>query len=168
MFDIRKHHRRSIRLAQYDYGKEGSYFVTICAHNREHLFGEIRHGIMGLSEIGCIVANEIQRTNIIRPYVRIDTWIVMPNHAHLLIDVRATRRVAPTVAPTLQPRSLGSIIGQLKSIITKQIYESHGFEGRIWQRNYFERIVRTPDERVRIKGYILNNPSHWSTDELSP
>ncbi|HVW66913.1 MAG TPA: hypothetical protein VHA78_04260 [Candidatus Peribacteraceae bacterium] len=80
-------HRRSIRLKGYDYRNGGTYFVTICTKNRDRIFGEIRNGIVGLSEVGCIVADELQKTPIIRPYVTLDQWIIMPNHVHVIFQI---------------------------------------------------------------------------------
>lgn len=80
------HHRRSIRLKGHDY-RYGTYFVTMCTHDRQHLLGEVHHGIVGLSTIGCIVADAWQRTAIIRPYVHLDTWCVMPNHIHAILRI---------------------------------------------------------------------------------
>lgn len=82
-----KNHRRSIRLHGYDYRDGGMYFVTICTKNRDRIFGEVRNGTMGLSEAGCIVADELQKTSIVRPYVTLDIWIIMPNHVHAIIRI---------------------------------------------------------------------------------
>ncbi len=104
MVDQHRHHRRSIRAPGFDYRDAGTYFATICTRHREHLFGEIRNGVMGLNECGRVVADEIRNTTVIRPYVHIDTWVVMPNHVHLLMHIddsqswngRGMARHAPT------------------------------------------------------------------------
>ncbi len=99
MFDARRHHRRSIRLRNHDYRKGGVYFVTICTNQREWIFGEIRNGMMGLNDYGCIVADEIRNTTVIRPYVHIDTWVVMPDHMHMLMHIDDERsRDGPTTS----------------------------------------------------------------------
>lgn len=218
---IKRHHRKSIRLKGYDYQNGGMYFVTICTKNRECVFGEIKNGIMGLSEMGCVVAQEIQKTSIIRPYVNIDTWIIMPNHVHILLWVddviyrnndhwdvartnidhecsrgmaceninetrRGMARHAPTEivkpashAPTTnmpiryfgkpQGGSLGTIIGSFKSAVTKHINTLRDSPGAdVWQRNYYERIVRSEKETIRIQRYIMDNPIHWMIDEHHP
>jgi len=77
-----KYHVKSARLPYWDYTNSGWYFVTICTKNRKHYFGKIRNEIMGLSAMGIIVAFEWQKTEQIRDNVKLDEWIVMPNHLH--------------------------------------------------------------------------------------
>jgi REP element-mobilizing transposase RayT len=180
-FDPQKHHRRSIRLKGYDYTQPGAYFITVVTHDRQCLFGEIVDGEMRLNEFGEIVRAEWFQTAVVRPYVVLhpDEFVVMPNHAHgiiWIVDVGATRRVAPPpprVAPpsvAIHPRgpipgSVGAIIGQFKSITTKRINALRNLVGQpVWQRNYYERIIR--DERAlnAIRRYILNNPANWTKD----
>ncbi|MFH0770892.1 MAG: hypothetical protein V1926_05990 [Candidatus Peregrinibacteria bacterium] len=79
------------RMVRRDYASPGRYFVTICVQDRSPSFGNIRNGIMGLNEAGCTVADEIQRTPIIRPYVAIDDWVVMPDHVHVIMTIRPHR-----------------------------------------------------------------------------
>jgi REP element-mobilizing transposase RayT len=169
-----KHHRKSIRLKGFDYRDGGTYFVTICTKNKERLLGEIQNGMMGLSEIGCIVADELQKTPIIRPYVDLDRWCIMPNHVHFILYIhpdncdccRGMARHAPTERHFAKPiaGSLPTIIGAFKSAVTKKINEQRDGDTSIWQRNYYEHIIRDPDERLRIRKYILDNPLHWDTD----
>src|SRR3989344_6987203 len=98
---------KSLRKLGRDYSEPGNYFVTICAKDRTCLFGEIRNNIMGLNDLGCIVAEEIQRTTEIRSGVMIDRWVVMPNHLHLIIKilpvcdniVETSRRDVSTASP---------------------------------------------------------------------
>lgn len=130
-----KYRVESTRLPGHDYAQPGKYFITICTKNRIHWFGEIRNGIMGLNEIGCIVAHEIQQTSNIRTNVHIDRWIVMPNHVHMVICigpdhdygvVETHRRCVSTNVvllvglPKRKPGSLGSIIAQIKCVCTKK------------------------------------------------
>ena len=90
-YDPRKHHRRSIRLPQYDYTQPGGYFITVCTTNRECLFGKIRNGTISLNEYGTIVRAEWERTAIIRPNVVLDAFVVMPNHVHGIIILNDDR-----------------------------------------------------------------------------
>ena len=191
-FDPQKHHRRSIRLKGYDYTQPGAYFITVVTHDRECLFGEIVDGEMRLNEFGEIVRAEWFKTAVVRPYVMLypDEFVMMPNHVHgilWIVDVGATRRVAPSpVAPSpiapppiapspvappiIHPRgpmagSVGAIIGQFKSITAKRINTLRNIPGQpVWQRNYYEHIIR--DERAlnAIRRYILNNPANWTKD----
>jgi REP element-mobilizing transposase RayT len=98
---MKESQRRSIRLPDYDYSREGGYFVTVCTNRRECLFGEIAGSEMRLNGWGKIVREEWLRTETVRPDVKLDAFIIMPNHLHgimHLTNVGATRRVAPTKA----------------------------------------------------------------------
>jgi putative transposase len=120
--------RRSIRLKGYDYTQAGAYFVTVCTHDRECIFGDVAEGKMVLNGFGRIAEAEWLRTPEIRPYVELDEHSIMPNHVHGIIMicenvvVGARRRLAPTGKPHgLVPGSVGAIIGQFKSVAKKQI-----------------------------------------------
>ncbi|RME13326.1 MAG: transposase [Ardenticatenia bacterium] len=186
-YDPNRHHRRSIRLKGYDYTQPGAYFVTICTHERAHLFGRVVDGEMVLNAWGEIVRDEWFRTADIRANVELyaDEFVVMPNHVHGIIwivetdetDVGATRQVAPTnrrVAPTDRPRgpvsgSLGAIIGQYKSAVTRRInIQRNTPGGRVWQRNYYEHIIRTERALHAIRRYIADNPRRWHLDRHNP
>ncbi|BBA35117.1 uncharacterized protein sS8_3174 [Methylocaldum marinum] len=184
--------RRSIRLQGYDYSQAGAYFVTLCTHNRECLFGEIVNGEMRLNDAGQIVAGEWLKTAEIRDEIELDAWVVMPNHFHgilVITDGRGDRPVAPVdgvapmngttisgeqgdrrVAPTgPQPRSIGAVMAGFKSAVTKRINELRQSPGaKLWQRNYWEHIVRNEPELNRIREYIHNNPAQWELDKLHP
>jgi len=167
-------HRCSIRLKNYDYSQAGGYFVTICTQNNECVFGEVINEEMRLNKYGKIVKDEWLRTREIRSNVMLDEYIVMPDHFHgiiLIIDdvfVGATRRVAPTVkSTTLKSNTLGSIIGQIKSIITKNIHKM-GLKHFHWQRNYYEHVIRNEDKLNKIRQYIQNNPLSWHLDRENP
>ncbi len=171
-FDPQKHHRRSIRLKGYDYSEAGAYFVTIVAWQREMLFGDVVNGEMQLNDFGKIVGDEWGQTAIVRPNVKVGEFVVMPNHFHgilIFVDVvGATRRVAPTQT-TLQSNSLGAVMVQFKSIVTKRINGLLNVTGRpIWQRNYYEHIIRNEREMDRITRYIESNPSQWAQDDENP
>ncbi|RIK31662.1 MAG: transposase [Anaerolineae bacterium] len=172
-FDSQQHHRRSIRLKGYDYSQAGAYFVTIVAWHREMLFGEIVDGEMILNEFGQIVREEWERTAIVRPNIELGAYVIMPNHLHgnlVFIDdgVGATRRVAPTKT-TLQSGSLGAVMAQFKSIVTKRINGLWNISGRpVWQRNYYEHIIRNDREMDNITRYIESNPSMWAEDDENP
>jgi putative transposase len=175
-FDPKIHHRRSIRLKGYDYSQAGEYFVTIVAWQRDCLFGEVVDGEMILNDYGLIVQQEWERTAVVRPNVELGAYVVMPNHFHGLLifvddvayTVGATRRVAPTKS-TLQSGSLGAVMAQFKSIVTKQINLLRNTPGiPIWQRNYYEHIIRNDDDLNRIHRYIESNPSMWADDTENP
>jgi putative transposase len=158
-YDPNKHHRRSIRPPGWDYRQDGAYFVTIATHERAHLFGEVVNGAMVMSEFGRIVAEEWERTAQLRPYVRLDAFVVMPNHVHGIvwivddetIVVGAMRRCAPTTTPSVLPRSLGAIIRAFKSTTTRRINQIRGSLARLRELN-------------AVREYIQSNPVNWHLD----
>ncbi len=191
-YDPARHHRRSIRLRGYDYTQPGAYFVTLCTHDRAHLFGDVVDGIMVLNPYGEIVRDEWFKTAEIRPYVRLDEteFVVMPNHVHGIIwivddddVVGARRRRAPKWrrAPTSGPGvtlerfgapvsgSIPTIVRAFKSAATKRINALRGTPGApVWQRKYHEHIIHTEDDVNQIRQYIANNPLPWELDRENP
>jgi len=182
-YDPQRHHRRSIRLPGYDYTQPGAYFITIVTHERMPSFGEIVDGEMRLNEYGQIVRAEWFQTAVVRPYVMLhpDEFVVMPNHVHGIIwivdigaagmvgatRVGATRRVAPTTPTPRGPDagSIGAIIGQFKSITAKRINALRDTPGApVWQRNYYEHIIRDDHALARIRAYTQSNPQRWFDD----
>ena len=162
------YHRRSIRLPGYDYSQAGAYFVTIVKYNRENLFGIIQDGEMIINPFGEIIANEWLKTTTVRPNVELGEFIIMPNHVHGIIIIRdpvgAMRRIAPTPKGAARG-SIGAILGQIKSITAKRINTLRGTPGiSVWQRNYYEHIIRSNDEWDRIGAYIRANPTNWEID----
>lgn len=165
------HNRRSIRLQGYDYSQNGAYFVTICAQNRECLFGEIKSGKMLLNKYGLIVHNEWGRTGEIRGNITLDEFVVMPNHIHgiIIINGRGTMHRAPTVERFGKPTSntIPTIIRGYKSSVTTQINISRSSPSQqVWQRNYYEHIIRNDEDLNRIREYVINNPKNWEKDDL--
>ena len=169
------HHRRSIRLPGYDYSRAGAYFITICTQNRVHLFGEIMDGKMILNDAGKIVGKQWQWLESQYGHVILDAFVVMPNHLHGIIVIsdvdtrRGGSRTAPTTsrtAPTIKP--LGRLVGAFKTTSTKQINNMRNTPGeKLWQRNYWEHIIRNENEYRRIAEYIRNNPAKWEMDKLN-
>jgi REP element-mobilizing transposase RayT len=180
------HHRRSIRLPHYDYSQSGIYFVTICTHQKQCLFGEIKQGEMIFNQIGKMVAQEWLKSSIIRQEIELDEWIIMPNHLHGIVvitknddgsrDERVNYDKSATIegaslAPLREhdnggwqrkPRSLSSFIWGFKSSVTKRIKSiCEQVNPIIWQRNYYEKIVRNEYQLNQIREYIINNPQKW-------
>jgi putative transposase len=166
------HHRRSIRIKGYDYSQAGAYFVTICTQDRKYLFGDIKQSRMLMNYVGHAVVecwNDIQ-THF--PHVELDEFIVMPNHIHgvaMISDVGA-RHAVPLPEQFGKPvsGSLPTIIWSFKSAVTKHINELRQTPGsQLWQRNYWEHIIRNEQELNRIREYIRNNPMQWGMDRLN-
>ena len=179
-YDPEHHHRRSIRYRGYNYAQPGAYFVTICTYEREYLFGEVVDGVMHYNDYGDIVGEEWFKTMEIRPSIRIydDEFVVMPNHAHGIIWIvdddsgrgdphgRGDPRVAPTGPP---PDSIGAIMAGFKSATTKRINVLRQSPGApVWQRNYYDRIIRNDRALRAIRQYIIDNPMRWQFDRYNP
>ncbi|MDE3134978.1 MAG: transposase [Acidobacteriota bacterium] len=185
MNDRSTKHRRSIRVRGYDYADRGGYFVTICTQERVSLFGDVVSGEMRLNAMGQFVRAEWFKTADVRANVFLDAneFVVMPNHVHGIIwimratPVGATRRVAPedVSAPSRHhpqgPRtgSLGAIIGQFKSLTTRRINEHRHTPGAtVWQRGFYEHVIRRSDALDKIRQYIFENPARWQFDSENP
>jgi REP element-mobilizing transposase RayT len=189
IYDPNKHHRRSIRLQGYDYSTPGAYFVTICVQHRACLFGAMVNGEMRLNDAGQMIQTCWEQLPQRFPTLRLDAYIVMPNHFHAIaVLVGAPTRGAQGAqdaqgAPATRsasrrgaegPLTIGDIIGAFKSMTTNKYI--HGvrragwdpFEKRLWQQNYWEYIVRDDDALNRIREYICVNPVRWTSDQLHP
>ena len=168
--------RRSIRLRGYGYSNQGPYFVTITAQDRESLFGDIVDGEMQCNSVGMIVLEEWLRSAEIRPEFWFDAFVVMPNHVHGILAVAppapATRVNSPGDSDTLLQRpahSLGSFVAGFKSATTRRINLIRCTPGaKVWQRNYYEHIIRNDRSLDRIREYIETNPQRWVIDQENP
>lgn len=208
-FDPKRHHRRSIRLEDYDYSWAGAYFVTICAQNRACLFGEIRTDEMTPDPAGMLVQSEWDALPKRFPMLELDAFVLMPNHVHGIVviagdawtaedpdqgshaararppDVGATLVVARSAEDRASTRSrrragtrpaptLGDVVGAFKSLTTHRYIigaRKHawpGFRPRLWQRNYYEHIIRNADELHQVRQYIADNPAQWMADRENP
>jgi REP element-mobilizing transposase RayT len=169
------HHRRSIRLKSHDYSRAGAYFITICTQDRACLFGEIANGEMRLNDAGRMVVEEWIKTAEIRIEIESGEYVAMPNHFHAILWIsdggRGTARRAPTVERFGKPvaGSIPTIIRSFKSAVTKRINESRNTPGMlVWQRNYYEHIIRNDESLNHIRQYIADNPANWETDNENP
>ncbi len=182
-YNPEKHRRQSIRLKNFNYSQSSVYFVTICTHSHECVFGEIMNGEMHLNENGRIVDIEWAKTNDKRDNVVLDTYVVMPNHFHgivILIDTcKGTARCAPATKTCIGRNyrkfgkmisgTLPAIIRSFKSAVTKHINELRSEQGvPVWQRNYYDHIIRNEKELNKIREYIINNPLKWELDKENP
>ncbi len=172
------HHRRSIRLPEYDYSQAGGYFVTIVTKGRLCIFGNVVNGNVELKDYGVVAQNEWLKAAQIRQNVKIndDEFVVMPNHIHGIIWIKdnvpnlveAQRRCAPTPDKriSLCGQILGTIVRAYKSAVTYQIHKLGELLGLpIWQRNYYEHIIRNDRDYANIYDYIQVNPINWESDE---
>jgi len=156
IYDPNIHHRHSIRLKDFDYSFPGAYFVTIVTHERLNLFGGMENEIVNLNQIGKLVSNEWLRLQKRFLGVEIDEYVIMPNHLHGVIIITASE----------SKQTLGSIVGSFKSSTSRLINAMQKTKGiPIWQRNYYEHIIRNEEDLNRIREYIANNPSQWNEDD---
>jgi putative transposase len=181
-FDPQNHHRRSIRLQGYDYTQSGAYYITIVTYQRQHLFGEVVNGVMHLNELGKIARDEWFKTAVLRAYVELyeDEFVVMPNHVHGIIWIEnkdggdnttivgTRRRRVPTVEQFGKPvsHSIPTIVRAYKSAVTYAVNALQNQRGGVlWQRNYYEHVIRDEKDLKAKRDYILSNPLNWEDDD---
>ena len=181
-------HHRSRRHPEWDYTQSAAYFVTICTHDRMHLFGRVVDGQMRCNAFGRVAAAEWHRSEAIRDEVHLDAFVVMPNHIHGIVVIVpldadgsidpqgyqchvATQRAASLLPVddggrvNIQPKSLGAFVRAYKSAVTRRINQMRGTPGEtVWQRNYHDHIIRTERRWHRIRQYIQTNPARWTDD----
>ena len=150
-------HRQSIRLNGYDYSRSGAYFITICTHEREHLFGDIVNETMELNIFGDIALSHWQQLEQHHSTIIMDELVVMPNHLHGIIILESSIDYR---------KSISEIIRGFKTFSAKAINNERGVRGvPVWQRNYYDRIIRNELELDRVRQYIINNPRNWDADK---
>ena len=179
------HHRRSIRLKGYDYTQAGAYFVTIVLQDRLCLFGEIVNTEMQLSKAGEVASRFWEALPDRFPMIKIDAYIIMPNHLHGIVIINPSVGVSLVDTPVVDtsvvdarsanPHSpLGDIVGAYKSLTTVEYTRGvktmkwTPFRRRLWQRNYYEHVIRNDDALRDIREYIIHNPGQWDLDKENP
>ena len=169
--------RKQVRLRDYDYSQAGGYFITICTYNREYLFGHVINYHMALNETGRIVRQwwlklEDRFTN-----VKLENYVVMPNHIHGIIMVPEKENEVGAIHELplrsgMIPRRqmlIPKVVGYFKMNSAKYVNRLRGVIGiSLWQRNYYEHIVRNESELSRIREYIQNNSLKWDLDRENP
>lgn len=184
MFSSFNKNRKTIRYGSFDYSQNGHYFVTVCTYKQEHLFGEIINDDMILNQYGRIVNFELLKTNNIRPDVYVDEFVIMPNHIHVIVKIdKETNETASVGAYSYTPlqntpiqntqkcqfkspsKNLGAMVRGFKTVTTIAINKLRNvFKQPVWQRNYYEHIIRDDVSLYNIRQYIQNNPKMWYRD----
>lgn len=173
-----KYRISSARLQNYDYSSNGYYFITICTKNREYFFGEIVDNKMQLSKIGRITEKFWLEIPKHFPFVKLDEFVVMPNHVHGIIIINKT--IVKTIVETRHclvstgidrfqnqgKNTISSIVGSYKSICTKTINQLQNKIIFGWQPRFYDHIIRNEKSFYRIREYIRNNPENWKNDIL--
>jgi REP element-mobilizing transposase RayT len=170
-YDPKKHHRRSIRLKGYDYSQKGVYFITVCVNKQQCLLGDVVNGKTHLNKYGRIVKEQWLLSSEMRSEIELDVFVIMPNHFHGIVIISNTNTVGANGRSPLQmkPKSLSSLMAGFKSSATSRINRWRNMPGfPVWQRSYYEHIIRSEDELNSIREYILNNPLHWQFDMENP
>jgi REP element-mobilizing transposase RayT len=187
-YDPDKHRRRSIRREGYDYSLPGAYFVTLISYGRMCLFGEIKDGELRQSDIGKLVYDCWLGITDHFDNTKLDEYVIMPNHLHgiiIILDPYGKGEASldkPTIGSAMisgdasplqpkgtQPGSIGAIIQNFKSVTTRKVNRLHFEPGyKIWQKNYYERIIRNEGELNATRRYILDNPLNWEQDQENP
>ena len=164
-------HRHLTRLKEYDYSQPGGYFITICTKNRSCLFGVVDNDRVILNRYGEII--QISWLALPEHYhnVELDVFVIMPNHIHgiiFLTDVGAGLKPAPTVSPGYC-HPLPEIIRAFKTFSSRQINKFRNMPGTsVWQRNYYEHVIRKDESLDKIREYIVTNPLRWALDRDNP
>jgi REP-associated tyrosine transposase len=168
-YDSQKYHRRSIRLRGHDYAQAGAYFVTIVAMGREGLFGKIVDGEMRLNVYGNVARSCWDDLPMHYSNAKLDAFVVMPNHVHGIIVLKGDNTVGAGLRPaptdTTGNHGLPEIVPAFKSFSARRINEIRNAPGtRVWQRNYYERIILNETALHAAREYVANNPARWLSD----
>ena len=162
--------RKSMRLQNYDYSQNGAYFVTICTKNRRYLFSEVVGSIhestakIKLKPYGRIV-DEIINNLSERFDINIDNYIIMPNHIHMIISIENSSIKRSIRESTLRNRStISKVVGYLKMNTSKQVHKINP-DKDVWQRSYFDHIIRDENDYLTKWNYIDGNPCKWELDD---
>lgn len=172
-YDPELNRRRSQRLAGYDYRCNGAYFVTLCTHERQRLFGEITDSVFELSAYGDILLDEWLWTPVERSDISLDAYVIMPNHFHgvIILHGGAEKQSAGSTALSArlagaQRGSLGAIVGQVKFLTSRRINRHRNTSSaQFWQRGFYDHIIRNDTDLDRIRAYIEGNPERWQANE---
>jgi len=189
------HKRQSIRLKGYDYSQSGLYFITICCYQRECLFGNIINSQIILNNFGQLIKEEWLKSAEIRKEIEFDDFVIMPNHFHGIVIInqeinsdfmkndvdfqdnnvgangRSPLQQIQSSRPkiSMKPKSISSLIAGFKSATTKKINIIRNTpQNPVWQRNYYDHIIRNDESLARIREYVQNNPLSWENDQLHP
>ncbi|MFA5076246.1 MAG: transposase [Patescibacteria group bacterium] len=154
--------RKLNRWLGYDYSQIGQYFITICTHNKEMVFGDVINGKMVLNEYGKIAKKCWQQIPQHYLNIQIDIFVVMPNHLHGIIMIDDPVGTGQCPVPTMRYGLLSKIVNSFKNVVTKQI-RSRDFHFQ-WQRSFHDRVIRNQWEYQKIYQYIKNNPKNWGKD----
>jgi putative transposase len=162
-------HRRSTRLPGYDYASAGAYFITLVAASRECLFGSLDNGQWHASELGRAAQEAWMATPQVRPGLALGAFVVMPNHIHAVVWL--PKQELGNIQGTTHAgrRTLGRVVAGYKSVVTKRYRDLTAKSGAIvWQRSFYEHVIRDDEDLTAIEAYIEDNPRNWAHDAENP
>jgi REP element-mobilizing transposase RayT len=188
LFSSQINTRHSLRLKAYNYSTAGAYFITMCTKNRECLFGQINVGAgpcacppVVMSDAGRMVTNVWRQIPDYYPSIVVDEFVLMPNHIHGIIIIADVGYIESPELPSGRPQgvaptrlSLPDVIQRFKNLTTKRYADGvklsgwQPFDGRLWQRGYYEHVIRNDKELNDVRQYIIDNPLNWTLDEEHP
>ena len=168
IYNSNKSARKNIRFPGYDYSSRGNYYVTICTHGRLCLFGKTHNHKIHLNDAGTMIEDKIEKICKFNNNVKIDTYVVMPNHVHMIVVIEGKYKDDNELI------SLPIIVKNIKTLTTR--YYINGvtqnnwqpFYGKLWQRSYHDHIIRDEHSLNRIRKYIIDNPINWKYDKNNP
>ena len=199
--DLSERRRKPNRLKGYDYSRARHYFVTVCAQDRQCLFGEIDAGRMVLNRAGQMVDRWWRKTESKFPHVELGEYVIMPNHIHGVVAIVGAD---PCVRPKREERESGKhkrieqqqqeehqqdgfqnqgghmgpplqeVIRWFKTMTTNEYIQEvksgsfPQFAKRIWQRSFYDHVIRDDEDLNRIREYVRDNPARWTLDEENP
>jgi len=153
--------RKKLRLVNYDYSSQNYYFVTICTHDKKCIFGKPNI----LNEYGIIAAKEIENISNHFERIKVDKYVIMPNHIHAIIIIGCDGTLHNNSERSRPFPTLSSIIGLYKSGVSKHIHKLN-VNINVWQKYYYDHIIRNKNDYENIWNYIENNPIKWEEDSL--
>jgi REP element-mobilizing transposase RayT len=161
-------YRQSLRMPGFDYRQPGAYFITVCTHRREPVFGHLSQGIMHLNAAGRMAQSVWEDLPAFYPHIEIDEFIVMPDHFHGIVVIHPVvgaihESPLPITVAERRGMTIPKLVGRFKMQTAKQINVSRNMSGvPLWQRNYWERILRDAREWAAVRAYIRDNPRRAS------
>ncbi len=161
--------RRSIRLKEFDYSQPGAYFITVCTNGRQCMFGDIVDEEMILNDAGAIVRKVWEEIPRRFSAAKLGEFVIMPNHLHGIIVIVGAVLAPPTEGAASSAPTLAEIIRAFKSLSGRQVNRLLSRKGKsLWQRNYYEHVIRNETELDRVRRYIVENPIKWDIDPENP
>ena len=160
--------RRSVRLAHYDYSESGHYFFTLCTVGHKSILGHVVGYKMQCSRAGDAVFEIWDSPPKHFPVIELDAFVVMPNHVHGILFLRPPAAAGAASSAPTNPVTLGRILRVFKSLSAAAVNRTLHRTGSVWQRNYFDHIIRSPKDLDAVRSYIIQNPAQWQNDRENP